>query len=309
MTIWKHIAGRLGVIALAATSATAAADTILFAHVGTATYTTEGNDLASMLSADGHTVDVEYLNLGLLGDLSGYDQIWVYDLQTGANNNGNQVANYSAIANWYNNTLTASEQNLILDGRIISSSDRWTSCVNGISCPGSAMSEEDAWIQNYAHQLSLRGGGLMLGTDHNSFQAGINTINSLIGINPFTGFYASNPVQAVVDPNSPLYLPSLDVCGYNNPDPGGSQCINDNSSTGFVATGLQANGQTLTPVAWHGALTQADANAAVSSTMGSITFGTCGNPGQPPCTVSEPAPLALLSLSLIGLVSRRLRLA
>lgn len=286
------------------TSSAAMGDQILFGQVAVPTsgnYNVEGNDLVSMLEAGGHTVTNVALNTTTLGDLSGYDQVWVYDLNTGSDMTATQVANYNIISAWYNNLTTG--QNLILDGRMISSADLWTSCAKGLGCPGSAMSEEDAWIQNYATQLSLRDGGLVLGTDHNAFQSGINNINAAIGVGAFSGFYATPPFQATVDSASPLFIGSLDNCGYGSPT--ADFCVNDNSSTGIVATGLQANGQTLTPLAWHGTVSQAADNAAISTTIGSITFGTCGGPGQEPCPVPEPAPLTLIALGLLAMAWRR----
>ena len=170
------------------------------------------------------------------------------------------------------------------------------------------MSAEDAWVQNYATQLDLRGGGLVLGTDHNVFQSGINEINKLIDVGEFTGFYGSYPTsQAVVDTASPLFVNGLDNCRADST----KYCINDNSTTGFVATGLQANGQTLTPGAYHGSNLDAWDYAAVSSTFGSVTFGTCGGQGQPPCSVPEPSVLLLLGpglLGIFGLMRRKSRI-
>lgn len=273
-------------------SITTHASTILFAHVDDyGSYVDDGNRIADFLVNAGHNVTIRHLDQIVYDDYDAFDQIFVYDLYHLADNNANQLANYAGIADWYNGLTN---QNLILDGRIISSDITWTNA-NG-------MSSEEAWIQNYATQLDLRGGGLMLGTDHNSFQSGINIINDMIGVNQFHGFFGSYPTsQAVVDSNSPLFVSGLDPCRAD----GSTHCINDNSTTGFVATGLQANGQTLTPVAYHGSNLDAWDYAAVSSTMGSITFGTCGGPGQPPCSVLEPDALMLFGLALCLLGLRR----
>lgn len=262
---------------LLATSQAQAAN-ILFAQVGSGIYDGDGAQLAGFLTSAGHTVDYVDLNSAIISDFSGYSQVWVYDLVTGANNSATQLANYSNIASWYT-SLAPDSQNLITDGRIISSGPNWVA------------GGEPSWIQNYAAQLDLVGGGLLLGTDHDVYQDGINTINSLIGINPFSGFFGGP--QAVVDSASPLFVPGLVPCSANP----ALSCINDNSTTGFVPTGLQPNGQFLTPAAYHGTTSSAFSNAAVSSTFDSPTF--------PP--VPEPATLLLLGTGLSAAVLRRRR--
>ena len=264
---------------------TVSADNILFARVSSDTYVGDGQSLVDFLTNGGHTVDYVDLNAAVITDFSGYNQVWVYDLVTGADNSANQNANYANIANWYNN-LT--DKNLITDGRIISSAPFWT---GSGGFPG-----EQAWIQSYAAQLSLAGGGLVLGTDHDVYQSGINTINSLIGINPFSGFFGQFPTsQAQVDVLSPLYVP-IGPCVADIT----LACINDNSTTGFVPTGMQPNGQFLTPVAYHGTTSTAFGNAAVSTTFGSETF-------PEPTPVPEPASLLLVGGGLAALARRRLK--
>ena len=171
----------LALLGLSISSVNAA--NILFAHVDNyGNYVDDGDRIAGFLANAGHTVTTRFLDSTIYSDYNSFDQIFVYDLYHFADNITSQAANYSGIANWYNG-LT--DQNLILDGRIISSDVTWTNA--------NSMSSEKAWIQNYATQLDLRGGGLMLGTDHNAFQSRINDINSLIGINPFHGSFGSYP--------------------------------------------------------------------------------------------------------------------
>ena len=271
-----------GMITLAALPVNAAL--ILFAHVDdTAPYVPNGNSLAAHLAADGHTVVTRFLDAAIYNDYGSFDQVWVYDLYTGGNDSAIQQANYANIGAWYN-ALAPTRQNLIADGRIISSSSApWT--------------PEPGWIQGYANSLDLRNGGLVLGTDHDPFVGGINMINQAIGINPFFG---NVPVsEALVDPLSPLFIENggdgTHLCA-------GGQCVFDNSSPSFAPTGLQPNGNVLTPVAYHGTVADAFTNAAISSTMGSITFDTCGGPNQPPCTVvPEPTTFVLFGLAMAGL--------
>lgn len=260
----------------------ASATNVLFAFVDTTTYQADGQQLAGMIAAlPGYNVTQRNLNSAVYSDYANFDQVWVYDLVTGLNNSANQVANYQNIAAWYN---SLSQKNLIVDGRIISSAPFWTT--------SGGFPPENAWIQSYAKTLDGAGGGLVLGTDHNDFQDGINQINAGIGIDPFTGFFGNYPTsQAVVDTQSPLYV----AIGPCTAAPA-LACINDNSTTGFVPTGMQTNGQFLTPVAYHGTTSTAFDNAAVASTFGSVTF-----PAPEP---TSPA-LVLGALGLLGLLTRR----
>ncbi|MEO0869867.1 MAG: hypothetical protein AAFY17_15805 [Cyanobacteria bacterium J06642_11] len=251
------------------TAVPANAADILFAFVqDNGPYVDDGQELAAYLeSLSDFSVTTRILDDAVYTDYDSFDQIWVYDLFVGANNNSIQAENYAGIANWFNDRADQ-DQNLIADGRIISSTSVWYNA-NG-------MPSEEQWIQNYALQLDSRGGGLVLGTDHatpgqptGGFVNGINEINALIDINPFSGFFGDVPgSQALVDDQSPLFIDGLDACRTSPGDP----CINDNSTTGFAPAGLQPNGLFLTPVAYHGTTSSAFDNAAVSSTIESPTF-------------------------------------
>jgi hypothetical protein len=103
---------------------TASATNVLFGFVGTATYVTDGQQLAGMIAAlPGFNVTQRTLNTAVYNDYGSFDQVWVYDLVTGSDNNPFQTANYQNIAAWYN---SLSNKNLIVDGRIISSAPNWT---------------------------------------------------------------------------------------------------------------------------------------------------------------------------------------
>lgn len=151
-----------------------------------------------------------------------FDQIWVFDLSTGADN---FPTDYSAIAEWYNSRPS---NEIICDSRMLSSywAGRWST-------------EGTALTANYYHNMDIRGGGLLLGTDHDPYQGGINEINALIGIELFYGTFNLNTIP--VDIANPL---------MNTPNDLGAT-LSDDSSPGQTPYGLQPNGQILYTVAWH----------------------------------------------------------
>ena len=220
MKITKKLRAALAALCFAVPGIAGATE-ILFAFVeDTPPYVPDGQQLAAMIGAvPGFNVTQRFLNSAVFNDYSNFDQVWVYDLFAGANNDATQAANYQNIASWYQDL---SNNNLIVDGRIISSAPAWTAA--------GGFPAEDAWIQNYAQQLDTVGGGLVLGTDHDEFQSGINEINALIGIDPFTGNFGSFPTsQAQVDPLSPLFV-NIGACVSAPATP----CINDNSTCAWL---------------------------------------------------------------------------
>ena len=277
----------LGCVFSAAASLSPAvhADAVLFLHFGPLadSYSTYGNEIAGFIdAAPNSTVTIGSMSATTwtASALSGYDQIWVYDLNAAQSVTATQASNITNIAAWYNQRVAANVgDNLILDGRILSSAYS----VNEIGL-----------IQSFYNNMAAAGGGLFLGTDHCvDWCAGINNINDAIDVDPFTGFYGAS--YAILDTASPLAqgVP----CTYTS---GGNCYIYSNTTTSFAAAGAQDNGQFLTPLAYNttdpnAVLTQAYQLTAISSTFGSQTFG----------TLPEPSSLALLGAAMAGLVATR----
>jgi hypothetical protein len=274
----------LGGLAAAAftMSAPARADAVLFLHFGPSSgdsYSSYGNEIAGFIdAAPGSTVTIGSMSstLWTSSALSAYDQIWVYDLNiAGAGFNANQLASIANIAAWYNARVAANVgDNLILDGRILSSA---------------FSADETELIQSFYNNFAGAGGGLFLGTDHcPDWCRGINLITEAINVESFTGFYGAT--YAILDTSSPL------AAGVPCTATSAGNClILSNTTTGFAGAGMQANGQFLTPLAYNttdpaAILTQAYELTAISSTFGSVTFG----------TVPEPGSLGLLATALVG---------
>eukprot|EP01122_Echinamoeba_exundans_P008323 TRINITY_DN2746_c0_g1_i1.p1 TRINITY_DN2746_c0_g1~~TRINITY_DN2746_c0_g1_i1.p1 ORF type:complete len:1194 (-),score=143.38 TRINITY_DN2746_c0_g1_i1:29-3610(-) len=203
---------------------------------------------------------VSYLTL----DLSQFDQIWVVDLDAEANMEPHQLDAYAKIGNWFR---ARGQPNTILDARIISSF--WYRTAKG---DNTNKTNDILLVENYFVNLRIRGGGLFLGTDHNVFHSGIQTIADNIGITRFCCFYYEDPYRMIVDPDSPL------MSYPNRPyyiAPEGSTLpkywIWDDSSTGNVAINTQRNGQVYYPLGWH--YQQGVGDPGLSSTIrGAVGF-------------------------------------
>ncbi|HRE89355.1 MAG TPA: hypothetical protein PK095_09455, partial [Myxococcota bacterium] len=200
---------------------------VLFVSIN-GNYNADGVNFYNTVAAAAGAANTTYILLSSNGQVANalaantYDQIWVYDLSVGADN---YPSDYAAIVNWYNNHPS---KHIICDGRIISS--YWNTRHTG---EGAKLS------QNYFHNLALRKGGLVLTTDHNTFQTGINSINTGIGIQPFSGNFSLDFIP--VDTANVL---------MTTPNNMGSQ-LYDDSSPGQTPFGLQPNGKVLYTLAWH----------------------------------------------------------
>jgi len=203
---------------------------VLMINVHGSSYDGDGQHIYDTLVNAG--VDATYVNLStssqnnlvaLLQDPNNqYDQVWVFDLSSWGDS---YPAAWQAIADWFNKDPTRA---IICDGRMISSywSGRWTG-------------EGQKLTENYYENMKINGGGLLLGTDHYHFHSGINTVNNLIGIQPFSGRFVLSWIP--VDTSSSLMTFPNNLGEY----------LRDDSSPGQTPYGLQPNGRILYSVAWH----------------------------------------------------------
>lgn len=219
----------LGVVLLllAASPFKAKADhfSVLLVNVHSGDYDAESTNILTSLVDSGITA--RFVNLDTDGqvktvlDQHTFDQIWVFDLSVDENP---YPTDWAAVSSWF---LTNPARGIICDARMISS--YWT----GLEASAKLLT------QNYFANLQTAGGGLVLGTDHDGFQQGINEINALIGLQPFSGAFTLDVLP--VDVGHQL-MTTPNVLGASLPD---------DSTPGQVPFGLQPNGRILYTVAWH----------------------------------------------------------
>jgi hypothetical protein len=200
---------------------------VLVVNVAGAWYDAEGRELYETVRLV--TRGAAFVNLAAPGDVQNvltnahFDQVWVFDLSPYGDP---YPDDWQAIADWFKRDTN---RPIICDARMISSiwNGRWTT-------EGALVS------QNYYENLRSRGGGLVLGTDHDAFHPGINTLNADLGLDPFSGhfFLATIPV----DQDHPL---------MNAPNRLGPE-LADDSTPGQAPSGLQPNGLVLYPVGFQG---------------------------------------------------------
>lgn len=205
-------------------------DRVLFVGVNSSSYNGDGVNFYNTVVNAGALAD--YVLLSSPGQvasqlaLNEYDQVWVYDLSSSSDG---YTPDWYAIGDWYTSARQSGlDYEIITDGRIISS--YWL---------GQWAGEGTLLSQNYYENVKNSDGGLFLGTDHNVFHSGINTINDVIGIERFSGNFRLNRIP--VDTSHPLMTTPNDM-GID---------LLDNSSPGQTPFGLQPNGQILYSIAWH----------------------------------------------------------
>lgn len=216
---------------------------VLFVNV-TGSYNADaGNFYQNLLAAGARAKRVNLAAEGVVAAAlaaDDYDQVWVFDLSTGADS---YAADWQAIADWSGDDPSVA---IISDARIIASlwNGRW-------------QDEGLRLTENYYQNLRTAGGGLLLGTDDSNFQAGINTLNGLLGLDGFAGLFQTSYIP--VDQAHPLMTTPNDL---------GSQLQSD-SSPGRAPYGVQPNGRILYPVAWHqGDFNRPGITATIPGTLG-----------------------------------------
>lgn len=247
---------------------------VLVVTVRGPSYAGHGPNLAQTVTWAGGEATHVYLNPGVeadviaaLADPTAYDQVWVYDLSSARDT---APTGFSAIADWFNADRS---RDIIADGRMIAT--LWN---NYYRSAGRTLAD------NYYENLRVRGGGLVLGTDHGAgtgptngygiFVDGINSINDMIGIGRFWGNPGGRTAGMQANDSNPVRtFPNNLGTGIN------SQSSPSNAPTGFqdstnVAPGVSPIGRTFYTIAWHnGSSGGGAATPAISTTIaGTLGF-------------------------------------
>lgn len=124
----------------------------------------------------------EFVLLGTDGEVAAllaansYEQIWIYDLSDGTDSYPTDI---TAIAAWYSQ---APIKEIICDGRFL-----------GSFYQGRQTTEGRKLTENYFKNLDIRGGGIILATDHNVYADGFtNPLAAALGLGPFSGNFGGS---------------------------------------------------------------------------------------------------------------------
>jgi len=199
----------------------------------------------------------------------------VFDLNDQQSDMNDYMTDWNSIANWF---MDHPAQQIICDGRMLSSYRH-----DYFNDEGKNLTE------NYYYNLKQHGGGLLLATDDVGYQSGINVINELIGLNPFTGTISASSTMIINNEHPILHVPN-DL---------GNELIND-SGGGIVPIGNQPSGILLHPVALHN---ENSNTPGISSTISEINIDPIPtNTSTPvPTTQSESTPLEAITIDIPNL--------
>ena len=112
---------------------------------------------------------------GMPSDLTVYTQIWLWDVSPFTDGSNANVAAFHAIADWYLKRKSETGKEKL--SRML---ELLISALPPPSTYGYPPPNCCQIYKNYVYNLRMRGGGLVLGTDHDIFQDGINTsVNAL----------------------------------------------------------------------------------------------------------------------------------
>ena len=155
-----------------------------------------------------------------------FTQVWLFDI-----NHFNQIcaADAGALAAWY---AAHSKGNIIVDARSYGS---WYEASAGIPVGGAGAFELPV-TENFAHEFSLRCGGLYIGTDHDpSWTTNGNPVLTAMGYGTVSGIHGAvtvgTPVPGHVLLNSPNVINLASVHAFASP--------------GIPPTGVQGDGTNL----------------------------------------------------------------
>eukprot|EP00949_MAST-11_sp_MAST-11-sp1_P001531 g1531.t1 len=188
---------------------------------------------------------------GMPSDLTVYTQIWLWDVSPSTEGSNANVAAFHAIADWYlKRKSETGKGEIISDARILSSV--------APGPPGYIYPPHCCQIyKNYVYNLRMRGGGLVLGTDDDLFQDGINIACERLGIQKYSGKIESINRMSV-DDESPIFSKPADCAQRAEPSEYAringkvyTKVVPDYTTTGISQANNQPNGMFFFAIGFH----------------------------------------------------------